>query len=54
MPNSKGKILLVEDDITLSRMYEKKFQTDGYQVVTAYDGWTASKKLLPKSQTWCF
>lgn len=43
MPN-KGKILLVEDDITLSRMYEKKFTTDGYEVVTAYDGWDGLKK----------
>ncbi|MFA6492848.1 MAG: response regulator [Patescibacteria group bacterium] len=41
---SKGKILLIEDDATLSRMYEKKFVTDGYEVVTAYDGWDGLKK----------
>lgn len=40
----KGKILLIEDDVTLSRMYEKKFTADGYQVVTAYDGWEGLKK----------
>lgn len=43
MPN-KGKILLVEDDVTLSRMYEKKFTTDGYEVATAYEGWDGLKK----------
>lgn len=41
---TKGKILLIEDDITLSRMYEKKFTTDGYEVVVAYDGWDGLKK----------
>lgn len=33
-----SKILLVEDDITLVKMYEKKFQSDGYEVLVAYDG----------------
>ena len=45
MPN-KGKILLIEDDITLSRMYQKKFTTDGFKIVTAYDGWDGLKKTI--------
>lgn len=45
MPN-KGKILLIEDDVTLSKMYEKKFTTDGYEIVTAYDGWEGLKKTV--------
>lgn len=35
---AKAKILLIEDDTTLSKMYERKFTTDGYEVVTAFDG----------------
>jgi len=35
---SKGKILIVEDDIVLVRMYTKKFVHDGYEVVAAYSG----------------
>lgn len=46
MPTNKGKILLIEDDITLSRMYEKKFKGDGYEVATAYDGWDGLKKTI--------
>lgn len=42
----KGKILLIEDDITLAHMYEKKFQSDGYQIATAYDGWDGLKKTI--------
>ena len=35
---AKAKILLIEDDTTLSKMYERKFTTDGFEVVTAFDG----------------
>jgi len=35
---AKVKVLLIEDDITLSKMYEKKFKTEGYETMTAYDG----------------
>lgn len=41
---NKAKILLVEDDITLARMYEKKFKLDGYEVVLSHDGWDGLKK----------
>lgn len=33
-----SKILIIEDDIVLSRMYQKKFERDGYQVIAAYSG----------------
>jgi len=35
---AKAKLLLVEDDVTLVKMYERKFLSDGYEVVVAYDG----------------
>jgi DNA-binding response OmpR family regulator len=35
---AKAKILFIEDDITLVKMYERKFVSDGYDVVVAYDG----------------
>ncbi len=34
----KAKLLLIEDDVTLVKMYERKFTSDGYEVVIAYDG----------------
>lgn len=34
----KKKILLVEDDSTLSEMYQQKFQLDGFDIVTARSG----------------
>ena len=33
-----AKILIIEDDMVLVRMYTKKFEHDGYQVVAAYSG----------------
>lgn len=36
--NTKARLLLVEDDITLIKMYERKFKSDGYEVITAFDG----------------
>ncbi len=38
------KLLLIEDDITLVKMYQKKFETDGFEVDVAYDGITGLKK----------
>ena len=35
---AKAKLLLIEDDVTLVKMYERKFISDGYEVVVAYDG----------------
>lgn len=34
----KAKLLLIEDDATLSKMYQKKFEADGFTVATAFDG----------------
>ena len=36
--NTKTKLLLVEDDVTLVKMYERKFKSDGFEVEIAYDG----------------
>lgn len=35
---SKTKILIVEDDELMSRMYQTKLTFDGYDVLTAFDG----------------
>jgi two-component system alkaline phosphatase synthesis response regulator PhoP len=35
---AKAKLLLIEDDITLVKMYQRKFESDGYEVEIAYDG----------------
>lgn len=32
------KILIIEDDIVLSRMYQKKFAHEGFEVAAAYSG----------------
>jgi len=44
--NSKAKLLLVEDDVTLVKMYERKFKSDGYGVEIAYDGEDGLKKAM--------
>lgn len=44
--DNKGKILLIEDDVTLAQMYERKFTSDGYKIVTAYDGYEGLKKTI--------
>lgn len=41
-----AKILLVDDDPLLVRMYQKKLENDGYIVATADDGETALAKVL--------
>lgn len=38
MEISKGKILIIEDEIILARMYQRKFKSDGYETLVAYDG----------------
>lgn len=40
-----AKILIVDDDQLLVRMYQKKLENDGYIVVTAQDGKDALEKL---------
>lgn len=40
-----SKILIVEDDPVLSKMYAKKFEKDGFEVVSAYDGQEAVDKI---------
>ncbi len=40
-----AKILLVDDDPLLVRMYQKKLENDGYTVITADDGDTALAKI---------
>jgi len=42
--NTKAKLLLIEDDVTLVKMYERKFKSDGYEVSIAYDGEEGFKK----------
>ncbi len=41
---AKAKLLLIEDDVTLVKMYERKFKSDGYDVAIAYDGIEGLKK----------
>lgn len=38
MPENKKKILIVEDDSTLSSMYKTKFELDGFEVVAMANG----------------
>jgi CheY-like chemotaxis protein len=38
MENAKVKIVLVEDDVLLLRMYEQKLVDDGFEVFTAENG----------------
>ncbi|AKM82334.1 TPA: DNA-binding response regulator [Candidatus Berkelbacteria bacterium] len=40
-----SKILIVEDDPVLSKMYAKKFEKDGFDVTSAYDGQEAVDKI---------
>lgn len=32
------KVLIVEDDVVLSKMYQKKFELEGFQVAAVYSG----------------
>jgi DNA-binding response OmpR family regulator len=38
MPESKAKILIIEDDKMLSDMYSLKFNEEGYQAIQAFTG----------------
>jgi DNA-binding response OmpR family regulator len=40
------RILIVEDDPILGRMYSEKFKSEGYEVVTVQDGESGLKKAL--------
>jgi len=42
--DTKAKILFIEDDVTLVKMYERKFKSDGYEMEIAYDGEEGFKK----------
>lgn len=46
---AKAKIVLIEDDVTLAKMYERKFISDGYEVVLAYDGLEGLKQATEAS-----
>lgn len=41
-----AKILIVEDDATLSKMYQKKLTLEGFEVEPAFDGNEAVKRAL--------
>lgn len=50
MENKDIKILIIEDDPILIKIYQKKFASLGYQVFTAYDGEEGlqkAKELVP-------
>src|SRR5260221_9201958 len=44
--NYIAKVLLVEDDSILSKMYATKFEIEGFGVLLAYDGEEGLKKAL--------
>ena len=46
-----ARILIVEDDALVSRMYQQAFEFDGYEVALAGDGEEGLRKLKEKSPT---
>ena len=42
------KIFLIEDNMEVSRMYERAFRLNGYEIEIAYDGETALQRLSDK------
>ena len=46
-----AKILIVEDDRLLATMYKQKFEKDGYEVSTAFDGVEGLKKIREEKPT---
>jgi len=42
---AKGKILIIEDDVTLAKMYSREFQAKDYEVAISYDGVDGLKKV---------
>ena len=45
MTDNPGKIFLVEDNMEVSRMYERAFRLRGHEVELVYDGETALDKI---------
>lgn len=48
MENNKAHVLLVEDDVFLSGIYQKKFEMEGYKITTAGDGESGLKEAKKK------
>lgn len=46
--NKKIKILLIEDDVFLSNIYSKKFESEGFEMLIALDGEKGLKLALSK------
>lgn len=46
--NKKIKILLVEDDVFLSNIYAKKFESEGFEILAALDGEKGLRLALSK------
>lgn len=46
------KILLIEDDVEISDMLKKFLGTEGFEVVTAYDGEVPVKSFLMMNTVW--
>ncbi|PIZ99122.1 MAG: response regulator [Candidatus Komeilibacteria bacterium CG_4_10_14_0_2_um_filter_37_10] len=44
--NAKKKILLIEDDAFLAKMYQTKLTKSGYQVIVALDGKSGYQKIV--------
>ena len=36
--SAKKAVLIIEDDLTLSKMYQQKFELEGFRVLTAFNG----------------
>jgi len=47
--NAKKAVLIVEDDLTLSKMYQQKFEIEGYRVLTAFNGETGLRMALEEN-----
>ena len=48
--NTGANVLIVEDDVFLSGIYQKKFEMEGFKVIMAGDGeagWQTAKKKKP-------
>jgi len=43
------KILIADDDVQLVDMLQIRFEADGYEVITAYDGQKALEKVLTQA-----
>jgi CheY-like chemotaxis protein len=45
MMNSKARILVIDDDHSLVRVMEGVLEAEGYEVLTAFDGWEGLQKV---------